>query len=99
LVDTWGARIVAVLLAATADGDFPARDVCLRILDEDPRFALDALGPVTTDDPSATPEHEESVADEAAQEAKRELRRQRRQEQKTKAKPPAGRPKYRKRSS
>ena len=99
LVDTWGARIVAVLLAATADGDFPARDVCLRILDEDPRFALDALGPVTTDDPSATPEHEESAADEAAQEAKRELRRQRRQEQKAKAKPPAGRPKYRKRSS
>jgi hypothetical protein len=99
LVDTWGARVVAVLLAATADGDFPARDVCLRVLDEDPRFALDALGPVHTDDPAATPEHEEAAADDAAQEAKRDLRRQRRQEQKAKAKPPTGRPKYRKRPS
>jgi hypothetical protein len=97
LVDTWGAPIVAVLLAATADGDFPARDVCLRVLDRDPRFALDALGPEQVDGPVAAPQASEVAVDDAEQEAKREARRVRRQEQKAKAKPPTGRPKYRKR--
>lgn len=97
LIDTWGAPIVALLLAATADGEFPAREVCLRALDEDPRLALDALGPRQIDDAAPTLGHAEPVADDAAQEVKREARRQRRQEQKAKAKPPTGRPKYRKR--
>jgi hypothetical protein len=96
LVDSWGAPIVAVLLAATADGDFPARDVCLHALDDDPRLALDALGPVQVDGPAATPTSDGAV-DDAGQEAKREARRLRRQEQKAKAKPTTGRPKYRKR--
>jgi hypothetical protein len=97
LIANWGAPIVAVLLAATADGDFPARDVCLRALDHDPRLALDALGPVQNDAPIAPPQHSDATVDDAAQEAKREARRLRRQEHKAKAKPPAGRPKYRKR--
>jgi hypothetical protein len=95
ITDKWGPRLVAVLLAATADGDFPARAVCERILDEDPRFALDALGIVQVDEarpvvaraPKETPEERA---------AKQEQRRQRKQ-QPGKAKPPApARPRYRK---
>ena len=45
------------MLAATADGDFNAAAVCARMLDEDPRFALDALGPVEPDAPAPVDRH------------------------------------------
>jgi hypothetical protein len=82
----WGVRVVALMLAATADGDFNASAVCARLLDEDARFALDAIGPeqeastratIGTSTPTAT-------AGEAEIEAKREQRRQRREAKKAK---------------
>src|SRR6478735_496249 len=48
----WGVRLVALMLAATADGDFNAAEVCAQMLDEDPRFALETLGPVEPDTPA-----------------------------------------------
>jgi hypothetical protein len=81
--ERWGIRLVALMLAATADGDFNASAVCARILDEDPRFALDAIGPEQADAPptsiGAAP-----PASEAEVEAKREQRRQRREARKAK---------------
>lgn len=50
IVGAWGTRLVALLLAATVDGDFPARQACEHLLDHDPRFALDALGPEQIDE-------------------------------------------------
>ena len=79
LIDKWGTRVVAVLLAATADGEFPARDVCARLLDEDPRFALDALGPPREDTIGRPASQEREVSDEE-QELKKERRREKRQE-------------------
>ena len=81
--EAWGTRLVALMLAATADGDFNASGVCARLLDEDARFALDAIGPEQADAPptsiGASP-----PASEAEVEAKREQRRQRREAKKAK---------------
>jgi hypothetical protein len=76
VTEKWGPRIGAVMLAATVDGDFPARAVCERVLDEDPRFALDALGPVQVDEarPTVVPAPKETPEERAA---KQEQRRQR----------------------
>ena len=67
------------MLAATVDGDFPARAVCERALDEDPRFALDALGSVQVDETRTTvaPAPKETPEERAA---KQEQRRQRKQQ-------------------
>ena len=80
----WGVRLVALMLAATADGDFNAAEVCARMLDEDPRFALDALGPVEPDVPApvARPPAPTVSDDELA--AKRDQRRLRRESKKAK---------------
>ncbi len=97
ITETWGNRVVAVMLAATVDGDFPARAVCERALDEDPRFALDALGLVQIDETRTTVAPAPKVTPEERA-AKQEQRRQRKQQHgkaKGKAAAPA-RPKYRK---
>jgi hypothetical protein len=96
ICDRWGTRLVALMLAATSDGDFNAAAVCARMLDEDPRFALDALGPVQEDAPTPSIGAPAPTADEAELEAKREQRRQRRESKR--AKQPAKRaepPSYR----
>lgn len=84
LCERWGVRIVALMLAATADGEFNAADVCAQMLDEDPRFALDALGPVEPDTPPPTIHAVAPTASEAELAVKRELRRQRRASKKAK---------------
>jgi hypothetical protein len=78
VVARWGVRLVALMLASTADGEFNAAAVCARMLDEDPRFALDALGPVEPDAPAPTvrtPLPTVSDADAAAKREQRKLRR------------------------
>jgi hypothetical protein len=94
----WRARLVALMLAATADADFNAAAVCARVLDEDPRFALDTLGPVEQDSPAAPIGAPAPTVTDADLEAKRQQRRQRRESKK--AKQPAKRaeaPSYRRR--
>ena len=86
----WGVRLVALMLAATADGDFNAAAVCAQVLDEDPRFALDTLGPVELDAPTPPIGTSAPTMSAAELEAKREQRRQRRESKK--AKQPAKRP-------
>lgn len=78
----WGVRVVALMLAATADGDFNASGVCARLLDEDPRFALDAIGAEQQESAPPSIGTPTSTLDEAELEAKREQRRQRRQAKK-----------------
>jgi hypothetical protein len=93
----WGARLVALMLAATADGDFNAAAVCARVLDEDPRFALDTLGPLQQDAPTPPIGAPAPTVSEDELRAKREQRKQRRESKK--AKQPAKRaepPSYRK---
>ncbi|HXY93559.1 MAG TPA: hypothetical protein VEP49_13850, partial [Acidimicrobiia bacterium] len=85
--ERWGVRIVALMLAATADDDFPAREVCARLFDEDPRFALDALGPVQEDHAPKPVARHTPTPNEADAEAKREARRERRRAQKGQARP------------
>ena len=77
---------MALMLAATADGDFNAAAVCARMLDEDPRFVLDALGPVEQDAPAPSIGTPEPTVNDAELEAKREQRRQRRESKKSKQK-------------
>ncbi len=92
----WGVPLVALMLAATADADFNAAEVCARVLDEDPRFALDTLGPVEQDSPAPVIGTPPPTVSEAELQAKREQRRQRRESKK--AKQPAKRaetPSYR----
>ena len=84
LIARWDARIVALVLAATADGDFPASAVCARVLDEDPRLSPDALGPVH-DESTTRPITKPTTVSEEEREAKRELRRQRREAKPTKS--------------
>jgi hypothetical protein len=80
----WGVRLVALMLAATADGDFNAAEVCARMLDEDPRFAPDALGPVEPDTSPPVARTSAPTASEAELAAKREQRRRRRESKKAK---------------
>jgi hypothetical protein len=80
----WGVRLVALMLAATADGDFNAAEVCARMLDEDPRFALDALGPVEPDTPAPVARPAAPTVSDAEIAAKREQRRLRRESKKAK---------------
>ncbi len=80
----WGVPLVTLMLAATADGDFNASAACGRLLDEDPRFALDAVGPEQVDAPPSSIGASLSSVTEAEREAKREQRRQRRDAKKAK---------------
>jgi hypothetical protein len=84
VVARWGARLVALMLAATADGEFNAAAVCARMLEEDPRFALDALGPVEPDAPAPTIRTPQPTVSDAEVAAKREQRRERRASKKAK---------------
>ena len=84
ICERWGVRLVALMLAATADGDFNAAEVCARMLDEDPRFALDALGPVEPDTPAPVARPPAPTASDAELAAKREERRRRRESKKAK---------------
>jgi hypothetical protein len=96
VVARWGVRLVALMLASTADGEFNAAAVCARMLDEDPRFTLDALGPVEPDAPAPTVRTPPPRVSDADADAKREQRKLRRASKK--AKQPAKRaepPSYR----
>jgi hypothetical protein len=84
ICERWGTRLVALMLAATADGDFNASAVCARLLDEDPRFALDAIGPEQAGASPAPIGASALPVSEADIEAKREQRRQRREARKAK---------------
>ncbi len=72
------------MLAATADGDFNAAAVCAQVLDDDTRFALEALGPVEHDAPTPSIGTPTPTASEAEVRAKREQRRRRRESKKAK---------------
>lgn len=101
VLERWNVRVVALVLAATGDGDFPASAVCGRVLDEDPRFARDTLGPVH-DEITARPVTKAPTVSEAELEAKREQRRLRREAKATKSATPkakASRRTYKKKSS
>ena len=84
-----------MLFRSVADGPYPAAAVCAEILDDDPRFALDALGPVH--EPAERTRGPVIAAPTPVDEAKREERRQRKQaakEQRRKQQgPPPARPK------
>ncbi|MFM8238285.1 MAG: hypothetical protein ACKOBG_11135 [Actinomycetota bacterium] len=77
LVAAHGAPLVALMLAGIADGGFRAAEVCGRVLDEDPRFAPEALGPVRA--PAERTRGPVVAAPAPVDEAKREERRQRKQ--------------------
>jgi len=93
LVAAHGAPLVALMLAGIADGGFRAAEVCGRVLDEDPRFAPEALGPVR--EPTERSRGPVVRAPAPVDDAKREERRRRKQAAKQQRRPgaPPPRPK------
>jgi len=93
LVAAHGAPLVALMLAGIADGGFRAAEVCGRVLDDDPRFAPEALGPVR--EPAERSQGPVVSAPAPVDDAKREERRRRKQAAKQQRRPggPPPRPK------
>lgn len=79
-----GTAAVVLVLALCAEGDFVAAPVATVVLDADPRYAPDAVGPVADDDgpPETSTVGPVAPADRAADEAKRAERRARKDAEK-----------------